>query len=234
MDLETLNSMSTDALFELARSMDLDLPLGLERPFIIEELLEAAENALDEDEEEALLNPELTKFDSVALPAEGGESGQLRSQRYNETNFVAILKDPTWAYLYWDIKSEDPPSIEEPEIHTYLLRVLELATPFDPAQNAISWFEFNITSKDSDWNVNLPEDGTSYLFEIDQVVAKKRRVIARSNVISVPRQKTPADFSGQDSRTQRLYELSGLYQYIPSQDQNQTGCRLTSVLDSEF
>jgi uncharacterized protein len=230
MDLESLSAMSSDSLFDLARSMGLELPPGLERPFVLEEILDLADSSLDDEPDEAL-DAELSKFDATLMPTGKPLTDSLHSIRYNETRFVVLLKDPAWAYLYWDIKADPPTSVEEPEPRSYLIRVLELATPFDPSQNAISWFEFSVSGRDGDWHVNLPEDGTSYVFELVQIHERRKKLLARSNVISVPRLKQFDDFRQLSEQTQRLYELSGLYSFVRQPEVPAAGCRLSSVLD---
>ncbi len=231
MNLESLHSMATDSLIEIARRLGLELPDGLERPFIIEEILDA-----QDDEQPPRMSGSLSTLSGLdSLPADSQESGADASQaelprlaetRYNESNIQAILKDPAWAYLAWDMREDEYRQSAEAEGRGFSIRVLELASPLDPPKNALSWFDFAITPQDGEWYVNLPEDGMSYVFELGSSTGHERKVLARSNIVQTPKQKRLEDFERLPRATKALLELSGYREYLPRPEEAPRGSRI--------
>jgi hypothetical protein len=231
MNLESLHSMATDSLIEIARRLGLELPEGLERPFIIGEILDA-----QDDDQSGSVSGSLSTLSGVdSLPAEGQdgadeasqtESPRLFETRYNESSIQAILKDPAWAYLTWDLKEDEFRQTDETEGKTFTIRVLELASPLDPAKNALSWFDLTIAPEDGEWYVNLPEDGMSYIFELGSNTAHERKILARSNIVQTPRLRRIEDFGRLPKATKALLELSGYRAYLPEPDGDSRGSRI--------
>lgn len=240
MTLESLHAMSTEALRELAARFALDLPEGLERSFIIEEIIDVQEESLKAPEEDPV--PE-ADFKEVELDIHKGSQkgkeapkGSLQDRRYNENIIRALLKDPSWAFIFWDVRDEESRSTGEHEERSLSIRVLELSSPQDPPQNAVSWFEFPIAPKDRDWYVNLPEDGFCYVFELAMTVGKERRLLARTNALSVPRCRRSQDFERLPRRTRSLMELAGLWSHMPAPEDSSTrgkGRRIMPIDDLE-
>lgn len=93
--LSYLETLSTADLIELAEEYDLDIPEQLNRRFIIAELLEIA----DELNEES--------FDDFEENLEKIETIKDLPTTYNETQLDVVLRNPAWAYVYWDISVSD-------------------------------------------------------------------------------------------------------------------------------
>lgn len=228
MNVEELNVLSTADLWREADRLGLELPLALERPFVIGEILEAYEDEDSASGEEEREEKE-SKARDVAHPIldNGRARASLEDTRYNESSVFAMLKDPAWAYMYWDIKEEERQSPNEAEPRLFSIRVLELSSPIGASQNAISWFEFSIDAEDRDWYVHLPDDGSCYIFELAYTQAKVRKVLARSNILQVPRLKDAGAF-GQLSRSRRrMLEYSDLKAVIEREEGQSSGFRLT-------
>ena len=86
-----LESLSTADLISLADEYGIDIPENLNRRFIIGELLEAAEE-WDEFEDDL---EESDQLETADLP-----------QTYNETVISAVLRNPVWLFVYWDVKKD--------------------------------------------------------------------------------------------------------------------------------
>ena len=115
--LPYLESLSTGELVELAVKNGLDIPPGLERVFIIEELF-----YLDHDAEGVHhdINQVDAKHDAfkefAALP-----------KQYLISFIEVLIRDPLWAFVFWEIKAHDRSHYESaPGFRGYSLRV----TPF--------------------------------------------------------------------------------------------------------
>lgn len=96
--LQHLETLSSADLINIADEYGIDIPDNLNRSFIIRELLEAAEELEAENEEEISTNED---------EAPVHEKKESLPETYNETTICAILRNPAWIYVYWDIKAAD-------------------------------------------------------------------------------------------------------------------------------
>jgi hypothetical protein len=112
----SLESLTTGELVNLADHHGLDIPPGLDRLFIIGELLEiATEDAPEEAEApaEGALVMETSFLESVPLP-----------KQYNITFIEVMIRDPLWAFVFWEIKGFDKEVFEKaPDFGGYYLKV---------------------------------------------------------------------------------------------------------------
>ena len=109
--LETLTSE------ELARWADhygVDIPPSLDRIFVIEELLELTVSDIEIEVEEEYSGAPPVKFPvSAALP-----------KQYNITFIETLVRDPLWAFVFWEVKGADRDFYENaPDFSGYCLKV---------------------------------------------------------------------------------------------------------------
>ena len=123
-----LESLSTGELVKLADNYGIDIPPGLERIFIIEELLENSNDADREEaanqraEDELKNNPSLTE--TAALP-----------KHYNISYIEVIIRDPLWAFVFWEVKEHDREVHENADdFNGYCLRVIPLSAEMSADQ----------------------------------------------------------------------------------------------------
>jgi len=110
-----LESLSTAELVKLADSFGIDIPHGLERIFIIEELLEYSNTGVQEKTDDLEINPVYTE--TVMLP-----------KQYNISYIEVIIRDPLWVFVYWEIKGHDREIYERADdFKGYCLRVVPLS-----------------------------------------------------------------------------------------------------------
>ena len=95
--LETLSSAD---LNDLAEEYGIDIPEDLTRRFVIAELLEAAV------EDERARASDLRDIPGAAAESVSNKALDLPSS-YNENRITAVLRNPAWCYVYWDIKRSD-------------------------------------------------------------------------------------------------------------------------------
>ena len=107
--LETLTSAE---LTKWADHYGVDIPPGLDRIFIIEELLEIA--AFDTDVEEEFNEVPPAKFtEPVVLP-----------RQYNITFIETLVRDPLWVFIFWEVKGAEREVLENSADFTgYFLKV---------------------------------------------------------------------------------------------------------------
>ncbi len=207
-----LASLSVEDLYLLADRMGLDLPVGLERPFVLEEILAVLEE--DSEERQAsrgdALRVEEMKYSGSEpdTPFSEGEPPPSLERRYNETMIRALVRDPSWAFAYWDISDAERSSLGEEEAEASLfLRVNEL----DGEESKKEFFDIPVSRDDLQWYINLPPSGSRYRIDLcSRRPGCRCRCLARSNVVEVPRQALSLGPGGLDARSRELLRLSGI------------------------
>jgi hypothetical protein len=217
--LDKLLSLDTDALIELADKMGLYLPPGLERVFIMEELCAALEeeSAEKRSPEDEMLASEGARFSSSEdeLPISGCEEPCLES-RYNETKIYALLRDPSWAYSYWDISDADRKSLQaEEDFSHFFLRVYVLPHDGESIGSAQEFYDIRVGNEDMEWYVNLPAQGGAYCFDLCCALGGGTKLLSRSNILHAPRARTSCGREELPDNTRILMELSGYRFALP-------------------
>jgi hypothetical protein len=107
-----LDSLTTQELTRMADERGIDIPAGLDRIFIIEELLEY-ERADEGDEEEDSLAESPDYLETAPIP-----------RQYNITFIDVMVRDPLWAFVFWEVKEHDREVFEKnPDFSGYFLRL---------------------------------------------------------------------------------------------------------------
>jgi hypothetical protein len=191
--LPYLESLSTGELLELAVKNGLDIPPGLERVFIIEELIYLDHNAEDAGAQNAHhdINQVDAKHDAfkevAALP-----------RQYHISFIEVIIRDPLWAFVFWEIKAHDRNHYESaPGFNGYSLRV----TPFrdapskDGALQADEAASFIVAVDIDDYARYLgfpPDGGRCFKVELCMRNHEDHTVLAQSRPFTLPRLIEPA------------------------------------------
>ena len=107
-----LESLSTDELVKLADHNGIDIPAGIERIFIIEEILETVSSNEYISQNDLQINSHF--METAALP-----------KHYNISFIEVIIRDPLWAFVFWEIKEHDRETYEKAQdFEGYCLRVV--------------------------------------------------------------------------------------------------------------
>jgi len=171
-----LESLTTDDLIKMADDWGVDIPFGLDRIFIIEELLDI----ISEEEDGAAPEPDMV--DSGA-----GESVPLPRQ-YNITFIEVMARDPLWAFVFWEIKSQDKEQLEKsPEFSGYYLKVT-------PMVNSSGIFMVPVKPEDTAWYLgfNPPlvtgnnNGSIQYKVELCAVLKDNEMVLVASKPFTLP------------------------------------------------
>jgi len=127
-----LESLTTNDLIRMADNWGIDIPPDLDRIFIIEELLEiASEDSLDEEETAALSDETAVPGESKIINSNANESVPLPRQ-YNITFIEVMIRDPLWAFVFWEIKAADKEQFEKAQdFDGYYLKVSPWTAPVD-------------------------------------------------------------------------------------------------------
>jgi len=197
-----LESLATDDLIEIADNFGVDILQDLDRVSIIEELLEIAkqdENEPGDDSEPGMTDMVLTE--SAPLP-----------KCYNITFIEAMIRDPFWVFVFWEIRASDKETYEKAnDFEGYYLKVTPLESSGSHShQGNEEVFTVQIKSEDTarylgfspDVQNNTSEKATGqYKVEVCVSVGGVETVLAVSNIIRLPGlPELPNRSEGQDSR----------------------------------
>lgn len=186
MNPEKLSLLSDQELVLLAERMGFYIPEGLDRPFIIEEIVSVLE---DEDKERVFSHDgtghvEEKKLSGGASIPHAAPLAACVPDRYNETMIRALPRDPSWIYAYWDIADQRRANLGEEESASGLfLRVVEKGSSGDGRR---SYFDIQVTLDDWKWYINIPRPGRSYRVDLCFRAMDKIKVLARSNEVRMP------------------------------------------------
>jgi hypothetical protein len=174
-----LDSLSTDELVKLADSHGIDIPPDLERIFIMEELLEIGSEDGRENEfgGEGTLKGTEDFPEPVPLPV-----------RYNITYIEVMIRDPLWAFVFWEIKGHDREMFEKsPDFDGYCLKV----RPMEGAVNEAESFTVSVGNDDTAWYLGFPPAGGRYRVELRAIWAQEETVLAVSRPFMLPKLLSP-------------------------------------------
>jgi hypothetical protein len=195
-----LEGLSSDELIRLADRHGIDIPFGLERIFIIEELLDFV---LDDV-------PGITAV-HASLRSGFKEATSLPRQ-YNISFVEAMIRDPLWAFVFWEIKSYDRELHEKAvDFEGYCLR----AVPLAGAAGECS-FTVPVGVDDCAWYLGFPpEEGRrSYMVELCALRAKDFIPLAVSRRFRLPALVDPSGGSGRALYQNPLAALSGVHDFL--------------------
>ncbi len=200
--LAHLETLSSADLIALADDYGIDIPDNLNRRFIIGELLEVAEDFNSGEKEAASMN----------VAGEVPEANFELPASFNETEISVILRNPAWAFVYWDISEEALKKISEStRFKNIVLRISYFENEEDVAP--VEYYDLQITLADREQYILL-ETGKKYL-RVDLVAFftdGNSDSLTISEKIHLP--ETPAIFSkafpGQEFEVPKILELSGM------------------------
>ena len=206
--LSHLETLSSTDLISLADDYGIDIPDNLNRRFIIAELLEVAEELNSDSHANHAMN------EDGGLP----DSSSELPTSFNETEISVILRNPVWAFVFWDISAEALKKISEStRFKELVLRISYFENQED--LNPVSYYDVSISVDDREQNILL-EAGKKF-FRVDLVAFLSDGTtdnLCVSEKIRIP--ETPRIFSkafpGQELELPKILELSGLKNLLKS------------------
>jgi hypothetical protein len=185
MTRERLQSIPLEELTALARNAGLEPGDPVNRAELIEVLMESFEELRQEREEgnSPSVQVEEKKYE-VAADEElepAGDDPYPVPCRYNETRVVLMIRDPHWAFAYWDIEESQGQRVrQDPNFEQLVLRVHDCPSS--------SSFDIPIQREDSSWYIYLPNPDCEYYLELGYLAAGRFKLLARSDQIRTPRE----------------------------------------------
>lgn len=188
---DKFTSLSMEELLVLADREGLKDPEQYAR----EELIEIIEEIREEKLANRLMNNDIMRLKGKKYDIyldEIGDNPDVQGfpipDQYPETSIHLLLRDPYWAFAYWELNQHEFQELKEGHEGVNLsLKVYELSHGDTQPDDPRSSFDIPIDEHDASWYINLPHPGSSYL--VDLVVQASDGFLehlSRSNIIESP------------------------------------------------
>jgi len=184
--LEELKLIASRYKIESDGQLDKDSLIGLLVDYFtdLREEREEFNNPLVRGEEKKY---EVSRDEEIEHPSQAAEEFPIPA-KYDETQITALVRDPTWAYAYWDINKGQLGDIKRrAKFGGLRLRVHDITDVDFDGTNSVSHFDIPVKSRDDHWYIHLPTPGRDYVLELIYLKNKKPCLLARSNRIQTPR-----------------------------------------------
>lgn len=191
MTKERLHKLSLTSLLRIASNEGIKEAAELSRDELVELILEAMEEERLEREQSnnAAIRIGEKKYDIIQ--DEELEAQEKREycipDKYPETQIHLLLRDPFWAFAYWEIKDADLEELKKKHCRGIVLRV-HMKKPSDS-------YDIPVKNSDSKWYINLPESGREYNLELVARMPDSEKIMCSSNTIRSPKRTITESFS---------------------------------------
>jgi len=196
MNRERLEALTDEALRKLAALEGLDVPDDVERILLIDAILEVLEEKQEEQElqNNNLMQVSQKKYDLTLLDIEPTGEENIETMlplSYHEMKIQFLLRDPYWAYVYWDVKGGSLSSLkrelesEKVQVRVRRHRKMSQSSRFSSA-DIVDSFDIEIGCKDYSWYVNLPVQDAYYSAALVFTAKQSELVVCQSDVQYVP------------------------------------------------
>lgn len=238
---ERLRGLSFASLLDIATKEGISAGENIDKESLIELISEAMEEDRTEREQSnnSAMRIKEKKYDITRdeeIETAGSEDFVL-PDRYNETRITALLRDPLWAFAYWDIKDSDLERIsDQSESDPLFLRVCELRAGDEKGSDVVGYFDIPVKTTDSSWYINLPAPGKSYAIELHARVGIESHSLCRSNAIHSPLGQVAVEYLHEmiSKPDNDSIVLTGLDQYSASSLRENIPQRIISLIDSDY
>lgn len=171
-----LETLSFSDLLKIADDYGIDVPENLNRSFLIGEILDIAEELAKSPDENEMV---------ITDVAEQMNSDDISVRSYNSTEVQIMLRNPAWAFVYWNISISDMQSLTKADISQMMLRINSFSEKDQIKPD--EFFDIQISKEDNGQYVLLPA-GRRYLrvdllFNLDGIID----ILASSKVLEMPK-----------------------------------------------
>jgi hypothetical protein len=122
-----------------------------------------------------------------------------------------MTRDPYWAFAYWELDDETIGMVKsDPGFEGLFLRVHDIKLIDFDGTNSNFYFDIPILLSDKKWYINVPHANSVYIIELLYSVNGVIRFIAKSNVISTPREDLSSviDQAGGTVHTDKIIDMT--------------------------
>lgn len=169
-----LETLAFKDLVKLADEYGVDVPQDLDRRFLIAELLELAqEESNASDVQMIITDDDGEENEEINLPA-----------NYNETQIAAILRNPAWLFVFWNISEFDMNKIKHQK-ETLHIKV----NTYKKSENSMitDSFEVQVLDESQEQYVLLPKGIDFVKIELLACKVNSQETMAISSEIKVPK-----------------------------------------------
>ncbi len=158
----------------------------------------------------------------------------LIPERYNETKIVLLLRDPQWAFTYWDINDLEGERLkEDPFFEGFFLRVYEQSSEKYSSDMVDTYFDIPVSETDKSRYINLLHGGKWYSLGLFAMVRAKEKLLSRSNAVKSPQGYLAENYDAflKDPDAKKII-LSSLWNYHET-GENSIPQRIISIMDNQ-
>ncbi|MDR1468567.1 MAG: DUF4912 domain-containing protein [Spirochaetaceae bacterium] len=179
-----LESFTSQELLTVAAQLAVDLSSGLsDRVQIIGEILDAVDErvkpaAVQGDERErnsaemeAAQDPKVNPFLTVRIP-----------ERYNITYIKALVRDPLWFFVFWEVKE----SLLEKFLKTEDFEGLCLRINALKKAAVFASYSVSVGNNDKAWYLDFPTEGDEFFVELCARIGGREDALAKTRAFRQP------------------------------------------------
>lgn len=212
---DRLEALSLESLRRIAVQYDIDFTEDTPRETLADLIFDAIEeNRLEKEASDT--NPVRVEEKKYVL-LEGAELEGVHNfpddaqlpEYYNETRIVLLVRDPAWAFAYWEIAPGTFDELGE-EDDAALDLVLRVSGSEDPSLKRADQFDIPVQGSDRNWYINLPKPETYYRIDLIARDGDTETLLASSNTILVPPGALPNGRDDRVSAADHVLAYSGL------------------------
>lgn len=214
---DRLEALSLESLRRIAIQYDIDFTENTSHEALVDLIFDAIEeNRLEKEASDT--NPVKVEEKKYVL-LEGEELEGIHDfpddaelpEDYNETRIVLLVRDPAWAFAYWEIGQASIDELLEDDHEDESVDIaLRVSGSELPRLGGGEQFDIPVQPTDRNWYINLPKPETYYRIDLVGVVAGQEHVLARSNTVLVPPGGLSDERENGDSAADHVLAYSGL------------------------
>ncbi|MDR0637851.1 MAG: DUF4912 domain-containing protein [Spirochaetaceae bacterium] len=177
-----LESFTSQELLTVAAQLAVDLPQGIfDRARIIGEILDAVDEHVkpvqNSEREwkyarmEAAQDPKTNPFLTVRIP-----------ERYNITYITALVRDPLWFFVFWEVKE----SLLERLVKTENFEGLCLRINALKKTAVFASYHVSVGNNDKAWYLDFPSEGDMFFVELCAQIGGREEALAKTRSFRQP------------------------------------------------
>lgn len=209
-DRAHIEALSFSDLVTMADEYGIDVPEDLDRQFLIAELIEVLQDAGKVS-------------DDMVLASGLSENEIVLPKNYNETQISAVLVNPVWAFVFWNISEADKQMVKKRGC-TLSLRICSYETKLqaESEEKPVHVSEIQNLSSSQEQHVFLNTEYRYIKVELVYSNASSGNILASSSLVVIPE---GAEYlndihPGQDPDVSDIIKLSGLGDILWDQYEN--------------
>jgi uncharacterized protein len=237
MTKERLQALSLEELQEIAGREEISFFPNVNRETLIELIMEEEEEEKSDREHSnnAAMRVKEKKFDITKDEAESDLTEFELPESYNETKITLLLRDPLWAFAFWDLKQSDVETIENLIEAQLLLRVYQVDDSEKGTGERTEPFEIPVKLSDRRWYINLPKSGLKYSLEIIAQNGEDQWVLCESNSVESPTvSANSVEGSSVNASFRTALAVSGLQDSDDFSQESGISQRIISLEDTQY